>query len=243
MDRVLYTAMTGASHIMTQQATTTHNLANISTPGFRETVNAFRSVPIVGDGLKTRTLVVNSTIGSNFEAGSMTATGRDLDVAVQSAGWIAVQTPSGEAYTRNGAFQIDQNGLLSTHSGFSVLGDGGALTIPQDSVITIAHDGTISGVTIGGKSVESVGRIKLVNPPEKNLVRGDDGLFRLANGETASQDENVTVVQGQLESSNVNAVGAMTQMISQSRQFEMQMKIISVAQGNAQSAEQVITIS
>src|SRR3990170_786126 len=133
MDRLIYTAMTGASHVLQQQAAVSENLANASTPGFRAALNTFRAVPLVGEGLPTRTFVVDSTAGADFAPGIMQSTGRNLDVAVQGQGWIAVQMEDGsEAYTRNGSFQLTPNGILQTRNGLNVTGDAGPITIPPD---------------------------------------------------------------------------------------------------------------
>jgi flagellar basal-body rod protein FlgF len=118
-------------------------------------------------------------------------TGRPLDVAVQGRGWIAVEGADGrEAYTRAGNLVTDANGVLQTSSGLNVLGEGGPITLPPDNNITIAADGTVSAfrASARGRSTTSmsVGRIKLVNPPENDLVRGDDGLFRTRNGQPAT---------------------------------------------------------
>jgi flagellar basal-body rod protein FlgF len=130
---------------------------------------------------------------------------------------------------------------LQTHAGFPVLGNGGPITIPPDSVIVIGADGTISAIQDGMTSVANqVGRFKLVNPPEGELVRGEDGFFRLQSGQPAPADEAVVVAGGYLESSNVNAAEQMVQMISLARQFEMQMRMITNAQENDRSATQVI---
>lgn len=246
MDRLIYTAMTGASHVLQQQATVSENLANASTPGFRAALNTFRAVPLVGEGLPTRTFVVDSTAGSDFTPGAFQPTGSDLDVAVNGPGWIAVQGPDGrEAYTRNGSFQVTPNGVLQTRTGLNVLGDGGPITIPPDTAVTFAKDGTISTVPNYGQvtSVVVVGRLKLVNPPPEQLERGGDGLFRLKDGTTAAADANVGVVPGSLEGSNVNTVEAIVSMISLARKFDMQMKMLQSADNNAQQASQILNIS
>lgn len=246
MDRLIYTAMTGASHVLQQQAAVSENLANASTPGFRAALNTFRAVPLVGEGLPTRTFVVDSTAGSDFTPAPFHQTGRDLDVAVNGAGWIAVQGPDGkDAYTRNGSFQVTPNGVLQTRTGLDVLGDGGPITIPPDTEVTFAKDGTISTVPSNGQatSVVVVGRLKLVNPPPEQLERGGDGLFRLKDGTTAIADANVRVVPGSLEGSNVNTVEAMVTMISLARKFDMQMKMLQNADNNSQRASQIMNLS
>lgn len=246
MDRLIYTAMTGASHVLQQQAAVSENLANASTPGFRAMMNAFRAVPLVGEGLPTRTFVVDSTTGSDFAPGAFQQTGRSLDVAVNGAGWIVVQGPDGrEALTRNGSLQVTSSGILQTRTGLNVVGDGGPITVPPDTEVTFAKDGTISTVPNGSQvtSVIAVGRLKLVNPPGADLERGGDGLFRLKDGTTAAADAKVEVAPGSLEASNVNTVEAMVTMISLARKFDMQMKMLQSADNNARQASQIFALN
>ena len=173
MDRLIYTSMTGANHTLNQQATVAHNLANIATTGYRAENNAFRAVPLYGDGAATRAFVVDTTVGANFETGTLQATGRDLDVAIKGPGWITVQLDNGEeAYTRNGGLQVGPNGILLTQNGHKVKGENGIIAVPPETRITIGVDGTVSAVTITPQpnTVAQIGRIKLVNPPEADLV-------------------------------------------------------------------------
>ena len=246
MDRMIYTAMTGAKHILEQQATNSHNLANATSTGFRAQVDSFRAVPVVGPGLPTRTMVVDSTVAADFTPGAIQTTGRTLDIAVEGKGWLAVSRPDGsEAYTRNGAFELNENGMLQTATGMMVMGDGGPISIPPDASITIAKDGTISSVSKAdtNAAVNIIGRLKLVNPPESSLVRGGDGLFQLQNGQPAEADANVSIVSGALESSNVNVIDAMVNMISLARQFDTQMKLMQNAENNASKASQIFNLS
>lgn len=246
MDRLIYTAMSGAKHILEQQATVSHNLANATTTGFRAQIDQFRAVPVQGAILATRAFVVDSTTGSDFRGGAIQHTGRELDVAVQGDGWIAVQAADGtEAYTRNGSLKLDENGVLQTGSGLTVMGDGGQLSIPPGRNIAVAKDGTISLVPDGSAAtgLTTVGRMKLVNPPEADLRRGDDGLFRLQDGTPAAADLDVAVISGALESSNVNVVDGMVSMISLARQFDMQMKLLQHAENNDSKAAQLLSMS
>lgn len=246
MDRLIYTAATGASHILQQQAAVSENLANANTPGFRSAINTFRAVPLVGDGLPTRIFVVDSTAGADFTPGSMEPTGRELDIAIDGQGWIAIKSEDGkESYTRNGSFKISPAGVLQTRGGLEVIGDQGTITIPPNTEITIAKDGTISTVPTGNHPAApiTVGRIKLVNPPEREMQRGEDGMFRTRDGKPAAADGKVTALVGNLESSNVNAVEAMVNMITLARQFETQMKILQTADSDAKSASQILSIN
>ncbi|HEY0841703.1 flagellar basal-body rod protein FlgF [Methylotenera sp.] len=246
MDRMIYTAMTGAKHILEKQATTSHNLANATSTGFKSQIDSFRAVPVLGEGLPTRAFVVDATSGSDFNSGAIQSTNRSLDIAVKGDGWLTVQRADGsEAYTRNGSLKTSPNGLLQTATGLTIMGDGGPITIPPDVAVSIGKDGTVSTVnnlTLPGPS-NIIGRIKLVNPPQANLVRADDGLFTTKDGKPATADANVSVVQGALESSNVNVVDAMVTMISLARQFETQMKLIQTAENNANKASQLLQLT
>lgn len=246
MDRLIYTAMTGAKHILEQQANTSNNLANATTTGFRAQIDSFRAVPVVGGGLPTRVFAVDATVGTDFKPGPIQQTGRELDVAVQGAGWIAVQLQDGsEAFTRHGSLKLSENGVLQTQGGMSVLGDGGPISIPPDVTVSIGKDGTVSAIASGTKpgAATVLGRIKLVNPPEESIVRGDDGLFRTRDGNPPDADAAVTVAGAALEGSNVNVVDAMVNMISLARQFEMHMNLLKNAESNEAKASQLLSLS
>lgn len=246
MDRLIYTAMTGASQVLEQQATVAQNLANVNTTGFRASMDTFRAVPLVGEGLPTRTFVTDATVGTDFSQAAIQHTGNPLDVAVNGPGWIVVQGADGkEAYTRNGSLQLSPNGVLQTHSGLNVLSDSGPITVPPDTEVTIAKDGTISTVPSGANasSVVTVGRLKLVNPPTAQLERGADGLFRMKNGTVAPSDARTEVVPNSLEGSNADPIKAMVDMISLARKFDMQMKMLQSADSNAQQATGIITLA
>jgi flagellar basal-body rod protein FlgF len=245
MDRLLYIAMNGAKHSLLQQAVTSHNLANVSTNAYKAQEHAFRALPVFGPGAPTRTFVVDTTPGADLSNGAIRSTGRPLDVAVNGSGWIAVQDIQGqEAYTRNGSLQVGINGLLVTSNGMPVLGDGGPITIPEDSEVTIGNDGTITVVTNNQfNAMTAIARIKLVNPPDDEIVRGDDGLFRQQGGQPATADAAVTLTPAALEASNVNSVQALIDIIDQSRFFDMQVKLMQKADENANRAAQLMSLT
>lgn len=246
MDKLVYTAMTGARHILERQASTANNLANANSTGFRAQIDTFRAVPVVSQGLPTRTFVVDSTAGADFGQGPMQQTGRELDVAVQNRGWLVVQASDGsEAYTRNGGLQINQLGQLQTAAGQLVLGDTGPIAVPPQVRVAIASDGTVGTISTDNAPGPStvLGRIKLVNPPEQQLVRGADGLFRLQDGSAAAPDAAVKLSAGVLEGSNVSPVDSMVTMISLARQFETQMSLLKNAENNAAKATQILALS
>lgn len=244
MDRAIYIAMTGAREITRQQAAVAHNLANVSTHGFKQELNVFRALPVVGEGAKTRAYVLETTPRTDFASGGIQHTDRALDVAVRGPGWIAVQDAAGnEAYTRMGHLQISVNGILQTTNGLNVMGDAGPLAVPPDQDILIAKDGTVSTVPVGQNlnAVAIAGRIKLVNPPEADLERGGDGLFRLRTGQPAPADANVTLISGALETSNVNPAETLVNMISLARQFETQMRVLRAAEDMDQAGDRVLS--
>lgn len=250
MDRILYTAMSGAKQGMDRQAVITSNLANASTSGFRAELFAARAVPVRGEAVThTRVSTVASTPGSDFSLGPVTTTGRPLDVALVGGGWIAVQANDGtEAYTRRGELQIDSNGVVNV-VGRPVIGEGGPVIVPLDAQLSIGADGTLSaiGPGQGPEAIVDVGRIKLADPGDQQLVRGDDGLFRLpANeeGEIAPlpRDEDIRLISGALEGSNVSPVEAMAAMIGAARHYEMQLSVISNVDENAQRANSLLSI-
>jgi flagellar basal-body rod protein FlgF len=246
MDRLIYTAMTGAKHSLEQQATVANNLANVSTTAFKAQLSAYRAVPIVGPNSATRTFVVASTIGSDMTPGPLLQTGRPLDVMVNGAGWIAVRGAEGtEAYTRDGGLQLTANGVLQTHSGHDVLGDGGPIVVPPNSTVAIGGDGTVSAIPTDGvpNAVSIVGRIKLVNPSDAMMERGGDGLFRQSDGQSAQADGSVQVTPGALEGSNVSAVQMLVEMISSARQFDTQIKLLQTAEATDRGWSSVLNLS
>lgn len=241
MDRMIYLSMSGAKATMQRQDVLATNLANASTTGFRAEVEAFRAVPLRGDGASTRVYSLETTTGYNDEAGPITATGRNLDVAMKGNAWLSVQGADGsEAYTRFGALDVNAEGTLVTKTGRTVLGDGGPIAVPANAELQIAQDGTISARQTNGKTTP-VGKLKLVTP-EVPLVRSDDSLFRAANGDLPA-DASARLQDGALEGSNVSAVETMVQMIAAARQFESQMKMLQTAEKGDQQAAQLLSVS
>ena len=243
MDRFLYISMSGATETLRAQTVNNHNLANASTTGFRADLSAFQSRAVAGAGYASRAYATNATVGWDSTQGALMSTARDLDVGIQGPGWIAVQGADGrEAYTRAGDLRVDPSGLLKTGAGLTVMGEGGPISVPPNTSLMIAADGTISIVPVGQgpETTSQVGRIKLVNPPAESLARGDDGLFRTVDGADAAPDANVRLASGVLESSNVNVADAMVNMIELSRHFDLQVKAMRTAEENAAASAQLL---
>lgn len=242
MDRLIYTAMTGASAAAQRQSVLANNLANASTPGFRAELANFRAVPLRGDGATTRVFAMETTTGYDSRPGALQRTGRDLDMTAQGNAWFAVQGLDGtEAYTRSGAFQISPEGALTTSSGLLVLSDGGSpIDVPAGASLTVGADGTISAQQTG-QPAAVLGRIKLATS-ETPLTRGTDGLFRPGEGEVLPADANARLETGALEGSNVNPVETMVGMIAAARQFEQQMRLLQTTETADKSAAQLLSV-
>ena len=245
MDKFVYVAMSGAKEALRAQAVNNHNIANATTTGFRADLAAFQTQTVTGPGFASRAYASDQSTGWKQDSGSLVSTGRDLDVAVKGAGWIAVQDPasSGEAYTRAGDLHIDTANQLRTATGLAVLGDSGPLAVPPNSSLVIAADGSISIVPAGQQpnTTSTVGRIKVVNPASADLVRGPDGLFRMRDGSAAAADPSAQLAAGTLESSNVDIGDSMAQMIDLSRQFELQIRAIRTAEETGAASAQLLS--
>ena len=244
MDNLLYIAMSGAKENMNALAVRSNNLANASTIGFKADFENARAMQAYGEGLPTRVFSMAEEPGQNMSSGAIETTGRELDVAVKGDGWIAVEDSDGnEAYTRMGSLVLDQDGTLRTSDGRAVLDDSGEhIELPALSKIEINQDGTVGGRPDGeGSEVfEEYQRIKLVNPEKTAMYRGTDGLFRLRSGGTAEESEDVRLINGALESSNVNVVDEMTSLIRIQRQYDMQVKLMSTAKEMDESQNQLL---
>lgn len=246
MDRMLYIAMNGAKNALLAQATNSHNLANANTVGFKADLDEFKALPVYGPVLASRVYSEDTRVGTNLNAGSMMTTGRDLDIAIQGDGWIAVQAPDGqEAYTRAGELKIDSAGLLTTATGHPVMGNDGLIAIPPAAKVQIGADGGITILAPGDppNAPLLVDRIKLVNPPREAMEKRLDGLMGAKPGTVVEADANVRVVAGALEGSNVNAVEAMVRMIQYARMFETQSKLMQQADTNGEVTNRLLTLA
>ena len=247
MDRAAYVAMTGAKHILMAQGVAGHNIANANTSGFRADLYAFASSPIYGPGYPSRVNGVVRDQGWDASGGSMESTGRELDVAVQGTGFIAIQAPDGhEAYTRAGDLRVGPEGLVTTGAGHPVLNDDGApIALPPFAQVTVGVDGTVSIVPLGeeAKTLASVDRIKLVDPEVGQLVKGADGLLRTRDKKPLEPATTVQLATGNLESSNVNPAEAMVQMIELARTWDMDIKLIESTDRNGAAAARLASIS
>ncbi len=246
MDRALYVAMNGAKQVQLHQATNTNNLANASTTGFRADFNAINSLPVRGPGYESRVYSQDEHSGVDFSNGGLQQTGRELDIAVSGNGFIEVQAPDGSnAYTRAGDLHTTSAGLLETGAGHPVMGNDGPIALPPYEKLEIGTDGTISILPVGQEAttLATIDRIKLVNAKPEDLVKGEDGLLRAVPGASIEADASVTVTSGTLESSNVNTVAELLDLIELTRNFEMQIKMMKSIEENDSATSQLLRIN
>lgn len=243
MDRMLYISMNAAQQTMLSQAANSNNLANVNTTGFRADFEQFRSQPVFGEGLPSRVYAMSERPQTDYQQGSVQSTGRELDVSIQGDGFLAVQGKDGrEGYTRAGDLHITATGQLVTGTGLAVMGEGGPIAIPPAEKVEIGADGTITIRPVGAEAntLAVLDRIKLVKPELSNVFKDSDGLMRMKDGSDAPLDATVTVASGTLESSNVNAVSALVNMIELQRQYEMQVKMMKSADDNSAASARLL---
>ncbi len=248
MDKALYIAMTGGKHIALAQSIHANNMANANTTGFRADFEQARAMGVYGGaGFESRAYALTENPGTDFAYGSLNQTGNDLDVALDGPGWIAVRGADGkEAYTRAGSLQVNALGQLLTADGHAVLGDTGPITLPPLEKVQIGFDGTISIREQGQapNALSQLGRIKLVNPDNAQLQKGEDGLMYLKPGMAALKtDDNVRVRSGFVEGSNVNVVDEFTSVMALARQFDMHMKMMRTTEDDSAAATKLLQVS
>ena len=243
MDRALYVGMAGAKETALAQGIVSNNLANASTTGFKADLLQARSLAVYGAGYPSRAYVRTENPAADLTPSAVMQTGRDLDLAIQGEGWFAVQALDGnEAYTRAGNLRVSAGGILTTGSGYPVLGESGPIALPPVEKLEIGADGTVSAKLLGQNNLAVLDRIKLVNAPAAQLEKGADGLFRLSSGEQAPADASVRVTSGGIESSNVNSVQALVTMISLARLFEVQVKAMQEAEVTDEATTQLLRL-
>lgn len=245
MDRMIFTAMTGANAAAQRQQVLANNLANASTPGFRAELATFRAVPVRGDGTSSRVFALEATAGHLEAPGPINTTGRSLDVAAKGNAYFSVLGLDGtEAHTRAGAFEVNASGSLVNAQGLTVLSSNDApIVVPNNARVDVGEDGSVTA-RVGDAPPQNLGRLKLVTPDGENpLKRSDDGLFRPSKGEPLPDNPQARVQGGALEGSNVNPIEAMVGMIAVSRQFELQMKMLQNSETNDKTASQLLSLN
>lgn len=224
MDRGLYIAASGMLAELTRQDQIANDLANASTPGYRADRSAQQSFgelmlsnsatgQVIGP-LAEGVQIVDDT--TDMTPAALEQTDEPLDIGLDGEGFLAVQTPAGPRYTRNGQLVVDPQGRLATATGFLVLDDKGQpFKVGSATGLVIAPDGT---VTSAGKAVARLGVVSLTNP-----VKQGDTLFA---GTAGPRPAATRVAQGFLEGSGINPITAMVDMLTSLRAFEAGQKVI-----------------
>jgi flagellar basal-body rod protein FlgF len=245
VDRLIYSSLAAMRGAMARQATIANNLANVNTAGFRGEFTSSEAEWLKGSGLNGRATMSQDVTGANMTPGAVTATGRDLDVALNGNALLTVQAADGsEAYTRRGDLQLSQTGLLTTGDGVPVLGQSGPITLPPADSVTIGQDGQVWVVPQGGdpKSPQAVDTLKLVSADGSTIKKGMDGLFRVDGGGALPADPDATLTAKSLEGSNVNASATLVDMIDAARSWEAQVKMLTTAQDLDKSSAQLMQL-
>ncbi|NIJ39657.1 flagellar basal-body rod protein FlgF [Sphingopyxis panaciterrae] len=232
MDRLIYTSLTAMRGSMARQTAIANNLANAQTPGFRADMAEAQTLWLNGSGVNARAVSSEEVIGADMRAGTITATGRDLDIAMQGDAMLVVQAADGEeAYTRRGDLMVAPSGLLSTGDGHPVQGTQGPVTIPPADAVTIDDEGRVFVVPAGGdpENPVEVDRLRLATPTGSDIVKGLDNLFRVKGGGILPDDPEARVITRSIEGSNVAATSALVEMIEASKSWDSQLKLISDA--------------
>lgn len=245
MDRLIHTALSGMRGAMSRQTVTANNLANANTVGFRAEMSSAQALWVRGQGLGARAPASQEVLAADMSAGSVSDTGRDLDVAMQGDTLLAVQAEDGsEAYTRRGDLQLSASGLLTTGDGHPVLGESGPLTLPPADSVRIAEDGAIWIVPAGGdpNQPQQVDRLKLTTPAGSRVQKGLDGLFRVEDQGVLPSDPAARLTPHSLETSNVNTSQALIDMIEASRSWDTQLNLITQAREMDTSAADLMRL-
>lgn len=232
MDRLIYTAYSGMRGSLSAQSAIANNLANANTIGFRADRTAFEALTLKGPTIEARAPSSMEVKDADMAAGAVVQTGRSLDVAIDGNAMMAVQADDGsEGYTRRGDLMVSPSGLLQTGDGHLVLGNGGPISIPASSSVTITPDGSVQIVAPGSdpKTPETVDRIKLVSPAGTQIAKAVDGLFRVVGDGVLPGDLDARVTTGALEQSNVNSAQMLVEMIQNQRSFDMRTKLLTTA--------------
>lgn len=240
MDRLLFTAVSGAARSLSQQEIHANNLANVNTQGFRSDLDNALTKQVNGEGYASRYLAQPTQGGVDMSPGAVRETGRDLDIAVKGDGLITLRSGNREVYTRNGQIDVNAEGELSIN-GLPLEGDNGPIVLPPFSSVSIGDDGVITIVPDDGDIAApmDVDRVKLVNVPANELSKNAAG-YLVTNATVNPRDEDITVAAGHLESANVSAINEMVSSIALNRQFEAQIKMMKAAEDLATTGNRLI---
>lgn len=246
MDRLVYTALTGMNSAMNRQRAIANNLANASTPGFRREVFAITPATVRDGSIEARVVARGNVRGADMTQARIVPTGKPLDVAIEGQALLAFQAPGGgEVYSRRGDLRITDTGVLENGEGLAVLGEGGPITVPLGSAISVAADGSVSATdpAVPGAPAQLLDRIKLVSPEGSPLAKGIDTFLQVPGGGVLPPDPTARVIPGSLEQSNVQTAETLVEMIEAQRAFEQRAKVIQTAEQLDQASSRLLGMS
>jgi flagellar basal-body rod protein FlgF len=246
MDRLIYTSLTAMRGAMARQTTIAHNLANAHTPGFRADLAEAQSLWLDSQQLNTRAFASEEVQAADMKSGTVTGTGRDLDIALSGDSMLAVQAEDGDiGYTRRGDLMLSASGLLTTGDGRPVQASQGPLTLPPADSVNIDEEGRVWIVPVGGDPAQpqQLDQLMLVSPAGSDIVKGKDGLFRVRGGGTLPADPDARVTTRSLESANVSATEALVEMIEASRSWDTQLKMLNDARDMDAATTSLMSLS
>ncbi len=245
MDRFVYTALTAMNSAMNRQRTVANNLANASTPGFRQEIFSVTPATLRDGNIEARVMARGNVRGADMATGVVTATGQPLDIAVQGEALIAFQAPGGgEFYSRRGDLRLTPTGLLENGEGLPVMGNAGPITVPLGQRISIGEDGTILAEDPNAPGVppQAIGQIKLVSPQGSPLAKGVDSFLKVPGGGVLPPDPTARVTSGALEQSNVQTAATLVDMIEAQRSFEMRAQVLQKAGELDEASSRLLTM-
>ncbi|MCD1625042.1 flagellar hook-basal body complex protein [Seohaeicola saemankumensis] len=216
MDNAIYTNLTRQTGLLREMQVVANNIANTATTGFRQDNLIFSEHVKHIDGGASLSMATASVRNTSFLQGALTQTSGPLDLAIEGDGFFLIETPQGQRLTRSGHFSSSPQGELVTSDGNRVLDTGGApVFLPPDAIdVAVAADGTLSAA---GVPLAQIGLMQPVDP--ENMLRETGVLFRADAGfEPADSGR---IVQGFLESSNVDPINQIARMIEVQRAYEM----------------------
>ncbi|MFU7529360.1 flagellar basal body rod protein FlgF [Qipengyuania sp. ASV99] len=247
MDRLIYTALTGMNSAMDRQRAVANNLANASTPGFRQEIFAVTPATLRDGSIEARALAKGLVRGADMTTAQVNRTSQPLDIAVEGEALIAYQAPGGgEVYSRRGDLRVGASGLLANGEGLPVLGESGApITVPAGFQLAIAPDGTVLAADPAAPDVaaQALDKIKLVSPEGSRLVKGIDSFLTVPGGGALPGDPTARVTPGALEQSNVQTAETLVQMIEAQRAYEQRAKIIQTAGQLDEAGSRLLSMS
>ncbi len=246
MDRLIYTAVSGMNASMQRQRMIASNMANAQTIGFRAETMRFTPQTLLSEGPEVRAMTSAAVKGALMKAGSLTQTGRELDVAMAGDALLTVQTPDGgEGYTRRGDLSVSATGLMQNGDGLAVIGENGPITVPLGSRVSIAPDGAvmISSPQTPDQPPAKIERLKLANWRGSQIEKDLTGVFRVPNGGVLPLDEDARVMTGALEQSNVDPSQVLVEMVEAQRLYDMRTKLVATAKELDEQGAQLMRIS